>query len=525
MKSDDHIQWQEAINSEKESILDHDTFEFVDYDAVPTEKTLLDSRWVFRIKNDGRYKARFVVKGFTQVQGVDYMKTYAPVMSKSSLRCLLSIAALENWDIDQMDVKTAFLHGELDTDLYLRTPQGFDVPNGKVIKLKKSLYGLKQAPLIWYNTLKDFLLSQGFEKNMFDSSVFTRRQDGNTLIIGVYVDDLLITGNNRDDINAFKAAISATFNMEDLGELHKILGMEITRDRVARTLKISQSQYIKKLLVKFNVQPHKRHAPVPLCKATFNATFQDLKNQQPLDPKLPYRSVIGAILYLSVCTRPDLAFAISTLASFNSNPRLCHWRAAKELLSYIHSTPEEGITYGKRLDDTLHQISVYADADYASKHNDRRSRGGSICYMNGGPIDWHTSLQSTIAKCTTESELYAMSAACSNVTLIRHFLNSIGYQQSAIKCYEDNKGAVDWIHTDSNSSRLRQIEVEARWLKQRVQRGEFEMLKIPTADQRADMLTKCMDPTPFYNQMGLNGMTNRLQVSSYLTEAGKDEKL
>jgi hypothetical protein len=129
----------------------------------------------------------------------------------------------------------------LDTDLYLRAPQGFDVPHGKVVKLKKSLYGLKQAPLIWYNTLKDFLLSQGFEKNMFNSSVFTRRQDGNTLIVGVYVDDLLITGNNRDDINAFKAAISATFNMEDLGELNKILGMEITRDRVARTLKISQS--------------------------------------------------------------------------------------------------------------------------------------------------------------------------------------------------------------------------------------------------------------------------------------------
>ena len=116
--------------------MNHDTFEFVDYDKVPTEKTLLDSRWVFRIKNDGRYKARFVVKGFTQVQGVDYMKTYAPVMSKSSLRCLLSIAALENWDIDQMDVKTAFLYGELDTDLYLRAPQGFDVPHGKVIKLK-----------------------------------------------------------------------------------------------------------------------------------------------------------------------------------------------------------------------------------------------------------------------------------------------------------------------------------------------------------------------------------------------------
>ena len=244
-----------------------------------------------------------------------------------------------------------------------------------------------------------------------------------------------------------------------------------------------------------------------------------------MDPKLPYRSVIGAILYLSVCTRPDLAFAISTLASFNSNPRLCHWRAAKELLSYIHSTQDEGITYGKQLDDTLHQISVYADADYASKHNDRRSRGGYIFYMNGGPIDWHTSLQSTIAKCTTESELYAMSAACSNVTLIRHFLNSIGYQQSAIKCYEDNKGAVDWIHTESNSSRLRQIEVEARWLKERVQRGEFEMLKIATADQRADMLTKCMDPTPFYNQMGLNGMTNRLKVSSYLTEAEINEKL
>ena len=140
-----------------------DTFEFVDLDSVPFGKTLLDSRWIFRIKLDGRYKARFVVKGFTQKEGIDYMKTFAPVMSKSSLRSILSIAAVEDWDIDQMDVKTAFLHGDLDTDLYLRNPQGFEIPPGKIIKLKRSLYGLKQAPLIWYNTLKEFLLAQEYD--------------------------------------------------------------------------------------------------------------------------------------------------------------------------------------------------------------------------------------------------------------------------------------------------------------------------------------------------------------------------
>jgi hypothetical protein len=139
LRSDDCARWQDAINSETDSINQMDTFEFVDLDSVPFGKTLLDSRWIFRIKLDGRYKARFVVKGFTQKEGIDYMKTFAPVMSKSSLRSILSIAAVEDWDIDQMDVKTAFLHGDLDTDLYLRNPQGFDVPPGKIIKLKRSL--------------------------------------------------------------------------------------------------------------------------------------------------------------------------------------------------------------------------------------------------------------------------------------------------------------------------------------------------------------------------------------------------
>ena len=171
------------------------------------------------------------------------------------------------------------------------------------------------------------------------------------------------------------------------------------------------------------------------------------KNQQPLNPRFPYISVIEAVLYLSVCTRPDIAFAISSLASFNSNPRLCHWRAAKELLSYLVATQEEGLTYGKRLGDNFHKVSVYADADYASKHNKRRSRGGYIFYLNGGAIEWHTSPQTPIATCTTESELYAMTSACKHVTSIKHFLESIGHSQSTIACYEDNKGAVDNIVT------------------------------------------------------------------------------
>ena len=210
-------------------------------------------------------------------------------------------------------------------------------------------------------------------------------------------------------------------------------------------------------------------------------------------------------MYLSVCTRPDLAYAISTLASFNSNPRLCHWKAAKELLSYVHSTRAIGITYGKHIDNDINKLSIYADADYASVHTKRRSRGGYIIFMNGGPIEWHSSLQPKISLCTSESELYAMVSACKQGKYLKHFLETLGYPQSSIDCYEDNKGALDWLTNGRSSSRMRQLEAETYWLKQEVNDDRiFTIHHIATAFQRADFLTKCMDPGPFYTQLDLN---------------------
>ena len=507
VRAADAFKWNYAIRSERSSILKHDTFEYVNISDVPEHKTLLKSRWIFKIKRDGKYKARFVVKGFSQKFGIDYRDVYAPVMNKTSLRLLLSIAAAQNWEIHQMDVKTAFLHGELSDELYLAAPKGFDVPEGKVIRLKKSLYGLKQAPRNWYNTLSEFLISNGFKKNTIDKGVFKFTHEDKIIIIGVYVDDLLIMGNSLSLILDFKMKISSRFEMEDLGEVDKILGMQIIRDRNLHTLQLVQLQYISKLLEKFKIeQASIARRVVPLSKATVNATFDpELKISARLQANAPYRQAIGSILYLSVCSRPDIAYAISTLASFCSEPKLCHWKAVKELLNYISTTQSLGITYGKIHNTAdVNKISIYADADYASAHNKRRSRGGYIIFMNGGPIAWHSALQSKISLCTSESELYALVDACKEGIYLKHFLDDLGFPQDKVMCYEDNKGCLDWLNNNKGNSRMKQLETKAYWLQELVGEEIFEVIHIESRLQKADFLTKAMDLGIFFEQLDLS---------------------
>ena len=520
ISGEDKVKWQFSINSERKSILKHDTFEFVDASSVPSWKSLLRSRWLFKIKNDGRFKSRFVVKGYSQRKGVDYDDVYAPVVGKTSLRCLMSLAATNNWDIHQMDVKTAFLHGQLDEELYLESPEGFEVPPGKVIKLKKTLYGLKQAPRGWFKTLFSFLHDNGFESNLADPCVLKMNRGSDVIIISVYVDDLLIMGNNIDLIKEFKTKISERFEMEDLGEVDKILGIQVVRDRSNRTIKLLQPQYISTLKEKFRVSSIKKQRPIPMSKATHNEIFADTseKDGAKLDDRFPYRQAIGSILYLSICTRPDIAFATSTLAGFCSNPKYSHWRAVRELMEYIVLTDETCLTYGGNipLNYTPNTLSIYADADFANPKNDRKSRGGYLIYLNGGPVEWHSSLQPHVSLCTSEAELYALVDACKSGIHIINFLTDLGYPQERVVCHEDNKGAKDWLNSyHGASARMKQLETKALWLKGVIQRGRYYKVQhIATLLQRADYLTKVMDPGPFYHQKEMSLLPSILQSDS-----------
>lgn len=504
----DASKWMEAIQSENVSIDSHHVFQSVD--ELPPGKSAIKVKYIFKRKDNGRYKARLVAMGYSQIPGLDFNQTYAPVVSKQSLRTLFALASMEKWNIFQMDVKTAFLHAPLQEDIYVEACDGMQVPKGSFLKLKKSLYGLKQAPREWYLQLSKFICDQGFVKSKADAGVYFKGSGVNKIIISVYVDDILIFGGDpmTTEILALKVKLDNQFKLDDLGMVKNILGMEIERDHESSLIHLAQNNYINKQLPKFNVPsvPQKRKA-VPITKAAYTDVVDTLskRSQSILDKKeYPFRSLIGSLLYANICSRPDISFALSTLASHNSDPRLMHWNALLDLLRYLRDTQDNKITYGKLSpSETKNIISVYADADFAKDQIGRKSKTGYVIFLNGGPIAWNSSLQSIVAQSTSEAELYALVEATNVAMQLKNFLEEIGFNQGQFNCYEDNTGCIDWIVNQRANTRMKHVDLKNHVIRDNVESKKCKVLHIETKLQRADFATKQMDYSALNPQMNM----------------------
>ena len=499
----DKAEWYRAVQSENASMKKRNVLTPVDIGSLPAGTNIIKAKFIFRRKIDGRYKARLVAKGFSQKFGVDYYDVFSPVVSKLSLRALLSIAAVEDFHIHQMDVETAFLYGDIDEDLYMEAPTGAGYPPGTILKLNKSLYGLKQAPRQWNKALHSWLLSQGFSRSLIDSGIYMRGTGADAVFLAVYVDDLLMFGHDLDYITDFKVRLNQQFTIKDFGEVRNILGMCVTRDRQNRTIRLDQTDYIRKLVEKFRLSPDRTYSPkpIPISKATVRS---------PVDPAAPsiegiypFRSAIGGLLYANMCTRPDISYAVSSLASHNSNPKKVHWLGVMELLKYISDTQDLAITYGGPHAGPRNQLEVYADANFSKVPDIVRSRTGYVIYLNGGPIAWYSSCQKTVAMSTTESEMYAMYDAVNQALWFKEFLGEIGFVQNTITCHEDNSGLLDWINNQKNSSRMKSIELKYYKLREYKEFNICNFIHVSTALQKADIFTKQLDFATFYQQICL----------------------
>ena len=502
MGRSDMSEWYLAVESENKSIRNHRVL--IPVAGLPEGKNLIKAKYIFKLKADGRYKVRLVAKGYSQRYGEDYTDVFAPVVSKNSLRALLALAAAEDFEIHQMDVETAFLHGELDEELYIEAPEGSDYPKGTILRLAKSLYGLKQAPRQWNKALHSFIISQGFKQSVLDSGVYYRGTGADSTYLAVYVDDLLILGHNLDFICYFKTKLNDTFKIKDLGEVRTILGMNVNRDRAQRKITLSQSDYLRKMIAKYRLDPDVVYStkPVPMTKSVFKTAIDgDHALAANIEGVYPYRNALGAILYANTSSRPDISFAVSSLAGHNSNPKKMHWLAIIDLLKYISDTQDLCITY-EGLSAT-NQIELYADADYSKHPNIRKSRSGFVIFLNGGPIAWNSSLQKRIAMSTTESELYAMYDGVQQAIWFREFLAEIGFPQQSTMCFEDNSGLLDWINSSRSSSRMKSIPRDYYKLREFKEEKQCVFGYTPTALQKADIFTKQMDYTPFSAQLAL----------------------
>ena len=406
MTSPDRDRWQEAA-----------TDEFLgcqvcwDIEPLPTGKKAISSKWVFTLKErpDGsveRYKARIVAKGFQQIPGLDYDETFAPVAKLVSIRAILSIAAIEDWEIDQVDFTQAFTNGDLEEDVYMKQPEGFHEGGPEMVcHLKRALYGLKQAPRQWYKKMDALLLSLGFLRSEVDHCLYYLIRDGVKHVIPLWVDDQLLACNDRPTLDWVKSELAKVFAMKDLGPIRDYLGLEAVRDRPNWRLYLSQTKLLQRVLERFFMSGAKLvSTPLDCGVPLSSSTSPQTEEEQLMMKKVLYLSAVGSLMYLAVGTRPDIAQAVGALGQFNSNPGLEHWHAVQRVLRYLKGTQNHKLCLGRSPKNSplsLPQsicLTGYSDSDFAGAHDGlaRRSTSGYVFYLGGGAVSWSSKRQTSI---------------------------------------------------------------------------------------------------------------------------------
>ncbi|TQD95783.1 hypothetical protein C1H46_018622 [Malus baccata] len=334
----DSDKWMKAMESEMDSLLKNDTYELVE---LPKGRKALKNKWVFKLKRDDNmtmYKAHLVVKGFGQKKEVDFDEIFSPVVKMTSIRVILCMVASMDLELEQLDVKTAFLHGNLEEEIYMEQPKGFEVKGieNLVCKLKKSLYGLKQAPRQWNKKFNSFMMSNRYKITHAEFCVYIKQfSEGKFIILLLYVDDMLIVGQDASMIKKLKEKLSKSFDIKNLGPAKQILGMEIIRDRKSKKLWLSQEKYVERVLERFNMKAAKSVSSslanhIKLSKKSCPKTYEEKEKMAVV----PYFSAVRSIMYAMVCTWPDIAHAVGVVSRFLSNPGKDHWEAVKWILRY-----------------------------------------------------------------------------------------------------------------------------------------------------------------------------------------------
>lgn len=458
----------------------------------PIDAKVIEGMWILKKKNDSgntKFKARYVAKGFRQKYGVDYTETFAPVIRISSIRLMISIAAINNLHIHHIDVKTAYLNSPLNETIYMHQPYLFEQGKDLVCKLERAIYGLKQSARCWHERLSQVLHSMKFEQLQSDACIFFCR-DTQTMI-GFYVDDLIILSGSEHIIAEIKKNLSANFEIIDKGPLSCFLGISVTRDE--NGIHLSQSDFIDDLLSTHEMSNCKG---ISLPMAT-GQNLSEFDNSPLLKDKTPFQSIVGSVVYLANSTRPDIQFAVSQLCKYMACPRQAHLQAAKNLLRYLKQTKETSLSFSNKVKDD--PFEIYCDADFANDEENSKSVSGVVVFNHKNAISWSTHIQQTVASSTCEAEILAMKEGVQDaiyyVNLIREITLSPDF--GPIRINNDNQSAIRTIEGSGKFGNNRHYITRVNFIRDYVRQSFVKLDFVKTEAMLADGLTKPLGRTRF----------------------------
>lgn len=482
IESEDKLEWEAAMKREIDALNNLGTFDYKSY--KPSGEPVVGTKWVFKKKlnRDGsvdKFKARLVVKGFSQVEGVNYYETYASVATYTTLRYIISTCAAKNLPIHHLDIDNAFLNSTLEEVVYVRLPTSLD---SKVVKLNKSLYGLKQASRVWNEDLVSKLKEFGLEESISDPSLFIRKDDnGDIFGVALWVDDNFIFGN-KEDTEKLSKYLSSKYGVKDLGPASYFCGIEL--DYLPNGVKIHQTAYTKAILTKFGFNDCKKLDVPNLVDEKGNP-----KSEMKFDNINLYQQAVGSLNYLVSVSRPDLAFSVSYVARNMSRPTQLDWENIGKIFRYIKGSFDKGIIYLKIKSDLV----GYSDASYAEDLIDRRSVSGYVFVKNGGAISWKSKKQPIVTLSSTEAEYVALTkCAQESIWLDKLENDMLERKNNPTIIYEDNTGAISLSDKSAISDRSKHIQVRYHFIRECVKRKDLVINSLATQYMVADILTKCL---------------------------------
>ncbi len=499
LKGPESGHWYDAMQAEYQQMIDFKTWSL---SKLPHGRKAIDCKWVFTVKPSlvdensiRKFKARLVIKGFSQRPGIDYSETFAPVAHSESFRIVLALAANHGFYLRQVDVVGAFLNGDVSEEIFMKQPEGFAVRKNEdlVCRLNKALYGLKQAGMIWNHQLDSFLTNElQFRKTMADPCIYTLEKGDFKAMILVHVDDMIIAHNNVAQCDAIINSLKGKWDITDLGEPSRVLGMQLVRNGPTGSIFLHQQDYVAELLSRFNMDSCKPVTTPHQPGFYLSADMCPSSDQDRADMRtVPYAELVGSLNWLATHTRLDIANAVGTLCRFISNPGRQHWRAAQRVLKYLGSTSDHGIRFTTSKPNVNDKLLGFCDADWAGNSDNRRSTTGFLFTLHGSPISWKSKLQASTALSSVEAEYISLCAAAREAKWTRQLLFELGFpQDSATTIFEDNKGCIAISGNDRTDTRSKHIDVKYHFVRQMIKSNQIQVEYLPTEEMIADMFTK-----------------------------------